>query len=106
MVRCYREGELVSRFDLNECMRDLLSNWNGFIMPIQRTDGILSQGEYTMHDLHVICERVPLTLLQTIMTIEELQTTNYAAVMQTLVVEWLIDHMDSRRYDLIYVYYE
>ena len=106
MVRFYREGELLSRFDLNECLRELLVNWNGFIMPIQRTDGILPQGEYTIHGLNVMCDRVRVTLLQAVLTLEELQTTNYSVVMRNLAAEWLIDHMETNGYDLAYVYYE
>jgi hypothetical protein len=106
MVRCYREGELLDRFDLNESLRDLLVNWTGFIMPIQRTDGMLPQGEYTLHGLNVMCERVRVTLLQAVLTLEELQTTNYKVVMRNLAAEWLIDLMDTRGYDEIYVYYE
>jgi len=105
-VRLQRGTEVLGRLDLNECIAELLARWNGFLMPIQRTDGILSEGEYTQHDLRVMSGNPNMTLLQAIQILEELQSTNYRQVLGNVAFEWLIEYMDTNSIDSIYVYYE
>jgi hypothetical protein len=106
LVKLQREGHAVGRLNLNDCLAELLANWNSFLMPIQHTDGILPEGEYTAYDLRVMSDNPNMTLLQAIQILEELQSTNYQIVLRNIAMEFLIEYMDTHRIDLIHVFYE